>query len=74
MTNFSVLFENYSPPGEPDWPADIDNVSREYITRHSQVSFDDCINAATEIRHHAAKRNKNFGSGVSKAANYEIAP
>lgn len=69
----NVLFADYVPEGDPDWPVDIDRVAREYVTRYSGVSYDDCIKAAREIRLHAAGAQKNFGSGVSKAENYATA-
>ncbi|WP_299082965.1 radical SAM protein [uncultured Ruegeria sp.] len=66
------LFSSYNPKTEDDWPIDIDEVSREYISRHSGVSYDDCISAANEIRQHARQGQINFGSGLSKKENYSV--
>lgn len=65
-----ILFQDYKRDSDPDWPIDIDSISREYVTRYSGVTYDDCIHAAREIRKHAAAAQKNFGSGVSKEENY----
>lgn len=66
------LFSSYRPSTEEDWPIDIDEVSREFITRYSGVSYEDCIAAANEIRQHASQARINFGSGLSKKENYDV--
>lgn len=68
------VLQKYSlfPKGKhDDWPIDCDAVSRAYIDNFSGVSYDECLDAAREIRSYAKENEINFGSGVSKERNYE---
>ena len=55
----------------PDWPVNVDELSRTYIHNFSGVSHDDCVVAANEIRAAARKKGINFGSGASRRENYD---
>lgn len=55
----------------PDWPVNVDELSRTYVNSFSGVSHNDCISAANEIRETARRKGINFGSGVSRKENYD---
>lgn len=59
-------------PQNPDWPVNIDQLSKIYIDTFSGVKRDDCIEAANIIRKCASECRVNFGSGISRKENYKV--
>lgn len=55
----------------PDWPINVEDLSKAYINKSSGVSHDDCKEAAKIIRNTARQYGVNFGSGVSKEESYK---
>lgn len=54
----------------PDWPLNVEELSRVYINTFSGVSHQDCVDATKEIRRVAQEHRINFGSGVSKEESF----
>jgi hypothetical protein len=55
----------------PDWPLNVEDLSKVYIDRCSGVSHEDCIEKTKTIRDTANQCGINYGSGVSREDSYK---
>lgn len=56
----------------PDWPLNVEDLSRTYVDRFSGVSHKECVDAAKTIRETARQEGINFGSGASREDTYRV--